>query len=285
MNTQKTILLTGTSGYIGSKLGRYLSIQSDNDLIYVDRRRGFDLSIPGWSGRLPEKKVDVVTHLAQSRRYREFPEGAEDMFQVNIASTFELLEWARKHGVKKFIFASSGTVYVPKSGKLKETSECKPSTMYASSKLCAENLVQSYSSFFEVLILRLFGTYGPGQKQMLIAETIERVKKGEEVTLASGAGIYLTPIFIDDCVKVLNSLLQTALPTPIAIINVAGAEIISLSDIVKIIEERLKKKANTVITDESPKSLCADISFLRTFYSEPMKTCAFGMEETIIDQN
>jgi len=281
MNKHKTILLTGTSGYIGSNLCQYLSVQSDKELVYVDRGRGFDLSIPGWSIRLPEKKVDVVVHLAQSRRYREFPEGAEDMFQVNLASTFELLEWARKNGVKKFIFASSGTVYVPKAGKLKETSECRPLTMYASSKLCAENLVQSYNSCFEVLILRLFGTYGPGQTQMLIAETIERVKKGERITLASGVGIYLTPIFIDDCVQALNFLMQIALPSPVTNINIAGDETLSLGDVVKIIEVRLKKKAKTVITDETPKSLCADISFLRSLYSAPMTKFASGIEKTI----
>lgn len=281
MNAQKTILLTGTSGYIGSNLSRYLPIHSDNELICVDRSHGFDLSMHGWSTRLPDKKVDMLIHLAQSRRYREFPEGAADMFQVNIASTFELLEWARKHGVKKFIFVSSGTVYVPKSGKLKETSECKPTTMYASSKLCAENLVQSYSSFFEVKILRLFGTYGPGQQQMLIAETIERVKTGEKIILASGEGIYLTPIYIDDCVKVLNCLMQISLPSPVTIINIAGDETLSLGEIVKLIEARLKKKAKTVITDEAPKYLCADISLLRTFYSEPMKTFASGTVKTI----
>ena len=95
MNKYHTVLLTGTSGYIGSNLRQYMFTQNYEDLVFVDRCNGFDLSMPGWSNQLPEKNVDVVIHLAQSRRYREFPDGAEDMFQVNVASAFELLEWAR----------------------------------------------------------------------------------------------------------------------------------------------------------------------------------------------
>lgn len=281
MKKYQTALLTGTSGYIGSNLRQYMSTQHYEDLVLVDRSGGFDLSVPGWSRHLPEKNVDVVIHLAQSRRYREFPDGTDDMFQVNVASTFELLEWARKHGAKKFVLASSGTVYVPKPGKLKETSECKPLSMYAASKICAENLVQAYSRFFDVLILRLFGAYGPGQKQRLITETIERVRTGEKIILASGKGIYLTPIFIDDCLKVFDCMTQITTPYPATVINVAGDEVLSLGDIVNVIETELKIKAKTVVTDESPNSLCADISFMRTLYSYPMITFSAGMEKTL----
>ena len=50
-------------------------------------------------------------HLAQSPRYRDFPEGALDVFEVNVGSTQRLLDWACRQGVKRFIYASSGGVY------------------------------------------------------------------------------------------------------------------------------------------------------------------------------
>ena len=69
-----------------------------------------DLSSDWKISELPTK-IDVIYHLAQSDKFRDFPAGAPDVFQVNINSTAKLLDYAKKTGVKSFIYASSGGVY------------------------------------------------------------------------------------------------------------------------------------------------------------------------------
>ncbi len=274
-------LLTGSTGYIGQNLLSFWFQQREWDVVCVDRSTGFDLAEYGWKTRLPEREVDVVVHLAQSRRYHEFPAAVQDMFRVNVVSTIELLEWARTHGVRRFIFASTGTVYAPHAGKLTETAECAPSSMYAATKLCAELLLQPYSDFLEVVIARLFGVYGPGQRQMLIADTIQQVQTGREIRLAGGAGLYMTPLFIDDCVRVLDTLAMVPLERACNILNVAGDELLSLGEIVHEVAKKLHISPVIKTTDDLPKYLCGDNTRLKTFYRNAFLSFRTGLGLTL----
>jgi UDP-glucose 4-epimerase len=277
------VLLTGSTGYIGQHLLRYWSKQGAREVIRVDRAAGLDLSASGWTSLLPDRKVEVVIHLAQSQRYREFPAGAQDMFRVNVKSTVELLEWARSHGVRRFLLASSGSVYAPRPGKLTETADCAPTSMYAATKLSAEYLTQPYSAFFEIVIVRLFTVYGMGQRQMLIADMIERVEKGKEIRLAGGAGIYLTPVFVEDCVKALSVLAAAPLEESLNILNVAGDEVLSLGEIVAMLAAKLEKDPVIIKTDDQPGYLCGDNTRLKVYYDNFMPF-ADGLELTLRNQ-
>ena len=115
------ILITGSTGFIGKNLLRQLSDEGDAKVYAICRKEliGFkadnvkfietDLSQKNWLQNVPGE-IDVVVYLAQSYRYREFPDGAEDMLRINEQCVFEMLEWSRKNGVQKFIFASTGNV-------------------------------------------------------------------------------------------------------------------------------------------------------------------------------
>ena len=107
-------LLTGGSGLIGARL---IAALGSENVVALGRRRPageppwipYDLTAPELPDCLP--RVETVIHLAQSRRYRAFPTEARDIFEVNVASTARLLDWARGIGVRRFIYASSGGVY------------------------------------------------------------------------------------------------------------------------------------------------------------------------------
>jgi len=85
---KRTVLITGSTGYIGRNLLHLWSFRDDLEIVRVDRTTGFDFSVSGWVDRLPDRKIDVIIHFAQSKRYNDFPNGARDVFQVNVASTF-----------------------------------------------------------------------------------------------------------------------------------------------------------------------------------------------------
>ncbi len=275
------MLLTGASGFIGSFLYRYFVAQNNWEIIRVDRSHGFDLAVPGWSQSLPDREVDVIIHLAQSSHYRDFPDWAQDIYQVNVASTFELLEWARRQRVKRLVFASTGTVYAASVSPLDESSPCAASSMYAATKLSAEYLLEPYSEFFEIVIARLFGIYGPGQRERLVANLIDKVVQGEEIQLAAGVGIYLTPLFIDDCVKILATLAQTPLRERSVLLNVAGDESLHLAAIVAAIAAHTGKTPVIRRTDEQPKYFSTDNSLLKTYYHEPLLPFKQGIALTI----
>jgi nucleoside-diphosphate-sugar epimerase len=254
----QSILITGSSGFLGCNLADHLSHSKQFKLILINRENHYDLSNGGWTDKIPDTRVDTVIHLAQSNKYREFPEGAEDMFRVNIAATFELLEWSRKNGVKRFIFASTGNVYKNFQGKATENSECDPESFYAVSKYCAENLIETNSDIFEVIIVRIFGLYGPGQKDNLVSNIIKKIQSGKELTLASGKGLFITPVFIEDAVNSFIKLISSPLSNPKLIVNLAGDNILSLYDIAFTISKAIDKSPNIKVTKEIPKYLCGD---------------------------
>ena len=114
----KKVLVSGATGYIASRLipellrqfsvfatVRGLTTPKSKGISYIET----DLSRQGWTKSLPGG-IDYVFHFANSNEYKNFPEGAQDIFKVNIQATFELLEWSRRSPVEKFIYASTGSI-------------------------------------------------------------------------------------------------------------------------------------------------------------------------------
>ena len=252
------ILVTGAGGFIGGFIVGRLSIlhdvygfvrgydnKSDSRVEWIKA----DLASIDCQAHLPHG-IDCVIHLAQSKEYRDFPSGSEDMRRVNIDATCKLLEWARKTGVKQFIFTSTANVYRKSTELLTEMHQTAPDSFYGASKLSAEHLIRQYQEFFHVDILRLFTVYGPGQHGMLIPNIVDKIATEKPITLAEGVGIYLSPIFVGDVVDVIQHLITTP-SRPIArLMNVCGDQVTSLSDIVKILEKVIGKSAILQMTDD-----------------------------------
>ena len=103
----KKIVITGYNGLIGSELIKQLSASGNAKTIGVGRSINknveicsVDLSTDWDTDSLPVK-ADAVIHLAQSEKFRDFPDSAEEVFRVNTLSTLKLLDYARKAGAKK----------------------------------------------------------------------------------------------------------------------------------------------------------------------------------------
>lgn len=134
--------------------------------------------------RLP-KGTNVVVHLAQSRRYKDGPDGYADVWAVNADATFRLLDAARKAGVERFIYASTGSVENPR-------------RLYDYSKLAGEGACNAFSDVMEIMVLRFYAVYGPGQRaDCLVSSLVERIKKGEPVT----NGIKTAPLYAKDAAE------------------------------------------------------------------------------------
>ncbi|MGH8643127.1 MAG: NAD-dependent epimerase/dehydratase family protein [Gammaproteobacteria bacterium] len=211
--------MTGATGFLGRRL--IASLASSHTVFALIRSakptptdtnnitwiRGNLAKRSVWRSLPPQ--VDRIVHLAQSMRYREFPDGALDMYQVNVAGTFHLLEYARSVGAGHFLLASTGGIYQGGSAAVKETDPVSPATFYPASKLAAEMIARPYSLLFSICIQRLFFLYGPGQTDRVIPDLVERVRAGRSIQITGqGDGLVLTPTYIDDAVDVLRAAVE-----------------------------------------------------------------------------
>lgn len=271
------ILVTGATGFIGKHLLPQLVKQSGVTVFATTRQLSTseheavnwiaaDLSTANWTACLPDEDFDVVIHLAQSRHYRDFPTHAIDIFNINASATVELAEWAIRHHVKRFLFASTGNVYGSKECVHREEDRCHPETMYGASKLSAEILLKPFSEYMEILVLRLFGVYGPGQTDAMLPGVIQRFNRGEEITLAGSIGVKFNPIYVDDCVSAICHLTSAPMLSGYEVLNIGGSEPIDLRQVAGLLESFCHTKAVMRITPDSPKQLVGSNEKLRQKY-------------------
>ena len=100
--------------------------------------------------------------------------------------------------MKQFVLASSGSVYEPFGGHLREEAALAPGSFLGATKLASEFLARPYGAAFTLSVLRLFFPYGPNQRDRLIPDLIGRVRSGRPIQLAEdGEGLCFTPTFVE----------------------------------------------------------------------------------------
>lgn len=274
----KSVLVTGASGLLGRAvcdataelgwktfgLGRATDVTPRvSHWIEANVAREWDfVALP--------KSVDVVVHLAQSRRFREFPEQANDIFGVNVAATARLLDYSFRVGATQFIYASTGGVYSSAPGQLNERSPLRsPGSLgaYFGSKVCGEILVESYASYLTTTILRPFFIYGPGQsRDMLLPRLFDKVRKAEPIQLRGDGGMLFNPIHVNDA---RDSILAAIDRPQVSVVNIAGPRIVSIRSAVEAMGRYLSLAPVFEQVEGDPANLIADTSLMRSSLHVP----------------
>jgi UDP-glucose 4-epimerase len=244
------ILITGAGGLLGHEvcqtllkqhaltvLARALPQENHQGIRYLT----CDLSQEFNVEQLPND-IDVIVHLAQSPFYREFPQRADHVFNVNCAATAKLLEYAAAHKVKHFIYTSTGSVYEPYQCSLEETNQVTPTSFYANSKLIAERLFAPYESYFKITILRLFFLYGPhpDKKQTIINNLLQRIQEQQEITIdGNKGGLKFVPTLTSDIAHCIEQVIEQGIT---GTINVANPQALHLEEAINIMADKLGVK-------------------------------------------
>jgi nucleoside-diphosphate-sugar epimerase len=287
------VLITGANGLLGRNLVNNLSkkhkvyaVIRDKEKINFELNKNinlielnlYDIDLTS----LPED-IDVIYYLAQSNRFREFPDGAKDMFEVNINAPLKLCEWGRNNDVNQFIYASSGGVYTNPDKPVKEFFDINANEkhgFYLDSKLSAEILLKNYVQHFEsFVIVRPFFMYGIGQNEtMLIPRLIKSVKENKEILLNGKEGIKINPIYIDDATESISKIIELKGEY---IINIAGKESKSLKEIVLTISNIIAVNPVFKYSDNMPKDLVADITLMKEKLIEPKVNIEEGIKKIV----
>jgi UDP-glucuronate 4-epimerase len=286
------ILVTGGAGFIGSHLverllatGHTVAILDDfNDFYDPQIKRaniaGFakdvavhhldlrdDVSVRNLFHR---EKFEVIAHLAARAGVRPSIHYPQLYYDTNVTGTLHLLEAARVTGVKRFIFASSSSVYgaskiVPFSEDQHLTQTLSP---YASTKIAGEFLCSTYSHLYQVPVvaLRYFTVYGPRQRpDLAIHRFTRRIHAGQPIEQFGDGTTRRDYTYIDDVVRGTMAALQYEGPC-FDIFNLGESETIQLKDLIVAIENEVGKKAKINQLPEQPGDMpltCANISKAR----------------------
>jgi UDP-glucose 4-epimerase len=230
------VLVTGASGFVAPHLIRALVARGDDvvatarDADRIPTGNGIqalplDLAAPLDVALLPQ--VDAIVQLAQANV--PYPERALELYRVNTLSTLELLDACATLGARRFVHASSGTVYGMGDRPFRESDPVRHHQMYATTKIHAEDLVARYADQLAGAVsLRFFAPYGPGQVNRMIPGLIGRVRAGTAVSLTAGGRPRMNPIYVDDAVAAILAALAV---DGHKIVNVAGVEIVTIRQI------------------------------------------------------
>ena len=287
---KKTVIVTGANGLLGRQLAGLLA-ENWNVLGLVHRLpsdpipgvtyRAVDFSLDWDAGVLPER-AHAIVHLAQSVHFRDVPARALEVFQVNIASTARLLDYAWRAGVERFAYASSGGIYGGGSQAFRENSPIiQPDTLgyYLGSKVSGEALVSSYAKFMRVMILRFFFIYGSHQNRtMLIPRLVDSVRAGRPVSIQGDAGLRLNPIHVIDAALAVAATLESESS---AIYNIAGPEILSLRAICDEIASLVGREAVFETAPGQPYDVVGDIALMRTHLHVPTIPPGAGIKDVL----
>jgi len=219
---KRRVMVTGAAGFIGSRVCEALVAEGHKVFGVDDFSKGLEARVPKAVDLIPGdvnvlnlehlmfEPMDAIFHLAgQSSGEYSFYNPVEDL-QRNYQSTVSMAQFARSTGVRKFIHASSMSVYgnAPDSeaGSLSEKLTAFPISNYGVSKLAAESFLRA-QTHLSSLSLRMFNVYGPGQNlkrldQGMVSIFLAQALAEQRIEVKGSNDRIRDFVFIDDVVEI-----------------------------------------------------------------------------------
>lgn len=260
----KNILITGGCGYVGSSLVNYL-LNNNYRITVVDLM---------WFGNFLKKKnnlkikkknfslltdrdltnIDTVIHLANIANDPSVTINPSLTWDVNVVKSQELLEKCIKNNVKKFIYASSGSVYgIKKEKKVTEDLPLVPISEYNKSKMIFEKILFSYQTKMKIYCIRPGTICGlsPRMRWDLSVNTLTLSALKNGIINVFGGLQQRGNIHIKDMVRIYEFFLKKK-NIPEGIYN-AAFETFKIKDLAKTIKKKIKTKIN-YLNSNDPRS-------------------------------
>ena len=274
----RNVLVTGGAGFIGSHLVARLLDEGGWRVVVVDdfndfydpalKRRNVGPHLGRADFELREAdirdraalgevfggtKFDVIVHLAARAGVR--PSLSEPLLytETNIDGTVNLLELARRHGVRQFVFGSSSSVYGEneKVPFAEDDPIFKPISPYAATKAAGELLCHTYSHLFGLrcMALRFFTVYGARQRPDLAIHKFARlISEGRPVPVFGDGTTRRDYTYVEDIIAGVRAAMDYE-ASAYEVINLGGSRTVGLSELIALLERELGQKA---VIDRQP---------------------------------
>ena len=303
-------LVTGAAGFIGARTSEFL-IRAGDTVIGVDNmNNAYDPSVkeyrlqrlqtmPGFTfhkldisnkaiiDTFRQEKLDGVINLAARAGVRASVKDPWIYVESNMIGTLNMLEICRQTGTGKFVVASTSSIYGedPPYPTPESASSSEPLQPYAASKKGAEAMCHAYHHLYgiDVTVLRFFTVYGPaGRPDLSIFRFVKWISEGQPVRVNGDGEQSRAFTYIDDIARGVIAALK---PLDYEIINLGGHEVITINNLVRLVEDIVGKKA---IVEYGPPDLAdmrsnwADVSKAGELLGwEPQFTLRQGIEKLV----
>lgn len=268
-------LVTGAAGFIGAAIAQRL-INEGNKVVTIDNlSTGKAEAVPEGCvfikgndydeeiiTQLDAYKFDAIIHIAgQSSGEISFEKPVYDL-QTNAQSTLMLLNYARKTGVKSFVFASSMATYGDHNDYplVNELTKAEPKSFYAVGKIASENYMRIYANMYGIksTALRFFNVFGVGQNMDNLKQGMASiylamaVNEGHHIVVKGAPDRFRDFVYIDDIVEAVCRSIERKNGAQYEAYNVSNCRPIHVYEIVDIIEKSLPYKVTHEYVEGTP---------------------------------
>ncbi len=277
-----TYLVTGVAGFIGSKVAEFL-LADGHIVVGVDNLNdAYDVRLKHWRlGQIKDHsnfefyrvditdlavlrslfdtKFDAVINLAARAGVRRSVENPWVYYETNVVGTLNLLEMCKEYGIKKFVLASTSSLYgkdnpMPYQEDADTNHALSP---YAASKKAAETLCYTYHYLYgiDVTVFRYFTVYGPaGRPDMSLFRFVQWISEGRPVTVFGDGKQSRDFTYVDDIARGTIAGLK---PLGYEVINLGSDTPVVLMDTIRLVEELVGKKAKIEFRSRHPADVLA----------------------------
>ncbi len=283
------ILVTGGCGYIGTNLVKML-ISIGHEVTVLDKfwfgnklKKDKNLKIIKLNvndiEKINLKNFNTIVHLANIANDPAAELDPKLTWETNVLYTKKLIEHAIKHKVKKFIFASSGSVYgIKKEKKVTENLKLLPITDYNKSKMIAERVIMSYSKEIKIFCIRPATVCGYSENMRLDVAvnllTFQALYK-KKIKILGGNQIRPNIHVLDLCRVFVLFVDKNCKP---GCYN-AGFENLKIIDIAKKIREKIPSKMTIIKKTNDPRSYRQDSTKLLNLGFRPKYSVEYAINE------
>tara|TARA_B110000503_G_scaffold143195_1_gene243153 strand:+ start:748 stop:1704 length:957 start_codon:yes stop_codon:yes gene_type:complete len=275
------ILITGCAGFIGFHLAKKL-LTSNKKVLGIDcidnyypRSKKYQrleilqkfnnfkfskLDLNNFNkinALLKNYKIDLVVHLAAQPGVRVSIKNPHNTLRQNLIPFLNILEISRLKKVKKFIYASSSSVYGDSKIYPFDEKDFQnvPVSVYGATKLSNEIIADSYSRNFKLTCvgLRFFTVYGPyGRPDMAYYSFLNNLKNNKTIQVYNNGNMMRDFTYIDDVVEGISNVIKTKFQNNHEVLNIGKGKPDKLMNLINLLEKNYVKKFKIKFTNSIP---------------------------------